>query len=116
MVTWLKFGIVASLLLTTRAVGQTLDEYQVKAAFIVKFAGFVEWPPSAFKNPADPLVICVMGRNPFGHQIENMVEGNPLMDEPSPCAPSPTAGMRSPAISCLSVHRNNGVLAPFWTS
>ena len=75
MVTWLKFGIVASLLLTTRAVGQTLDEYQVKAAFIVKFAAFVEWPAAAFKGPADPLVICVMGRNPFGHQIENMVEG-----------------------------------------
>jgi len=72
---WLRFGIIASILFATRAGGQTLDEYQVKAAFIVKFAGFVEWPPSAFKGPADPLAICVMGRNPFGHQIESLIEG-----------------------------------------
>ena len=64
-----------SLLLTARAGAETLDEYQVKAAFVVKFAGFVEWPPAAFNGPADPLTICVMGRNPFGHNIESMVEG-----------------------------------------
>jgi hypothetical protein len=72
---WLRPGIIASILLATCAGGQALDEYQVKAAFIVKFAGFVEWPPAAFKGPADPLVICVMGRNPFGHQLESLVEG-----------------------------------------
>jgi hypothetical protein len=79
---WLKFGIVASLLLTTRAAGQTLDEYQVKAAFIVKFAGFVEWPAAAFKGPADPLTICVMGRNPFGHYLESLVEGKDIDGRP----------------------------------
>ncbi len=79
---WLRFGIIASILLATRAGGQTIregaqpmDEYQVKAAFVVKFAGFVEWPPAAFKSPADPLTVCVLGRNPFGHQLESMVEG-----------------------------------------
>jgi hypothetical protein len=82
MFSWLRFGIVAALLLATHAGGQTIrgggqamDEYQVKAAFVVKFAGFVEWPAAAFKSPADPLTICVMGRNPFGHQLESMVEG-----------------------------------------
>ena len=75
MFPWLRFGIIAAILFATRAGGQTLDEYQVKAAFIVKFAAFVEWPPAAFKGPADPLTICVMGRNPFGHQLESMVEG-----------------------------------------
>jgi hypothetical protein len=72
---WLRFGIVALVLLATRAAGQTLDEYQVKAAFLVKFASFVEWPPAAFKGRADPLVICVMGRNPFAHQLESLVQG-----------------------------------------
>jgi hypothetical protein len=71
----LRFGIVGLILLAASAGGQTLDEYQVKAAFLVKFASFVEWPPAAFKGPADPLTICVMGRSPFGHQIESLVEG-----------------------------------------
>jgi len=67
--------MIAAALLAARAGGQTLDEYQVKAAFIVKFAGFIEWPSSAFRNPADPLAFCVMGHNPFGHQLESLVEG-----------------------------------------
>jgi hypothetical protein len=75
MCPWLRFGIIAAILFASRAGGQTPDEYQVKAAFIVKFAGFVEWPPAAFKGPADPLVICVMGHSPFGHQLESLVEG-----------------------------------------
>ncbi len=82
---WLRVGIVASLVLaalagaqTIREGGQAMDEYQVKAAFLVKFAGFIEWPPTAFKSPADPLIICVMGRNPFGHQLESLVEGKDI--------------------------------------
>jgi hypothetical protein len=75
MFPWLRFGIIAAISLTAQARGQMLDEYQVKAAFIVKFASFVEWPAAAFKGPADPFTFCVMGRNPFGHDLENLVEG-----------------------------------------
>ena len=93
---WLRFGIIASLL-PALAGGQAMDEYQVKAAFVVKFAGFVEWPPAAFKGPADPLTICVMGRNPFGHQIEAMVEGKSV--DGRPFALRPIADVRD-AIAC----------------
>jgi hypothetical protein len=49
------------------------DEYQVKAAFLFNFAKFVEWPSVAFKGPDDPLAICVLGQNPFGTALEDVV-------------------------------------------
>lgn len=36
-------------------------EQQVKAAFLFKFSGYVEWPQSAFAEPGSPLVIGVTG-------------------------------------------------------
>lgn len=49
------------------------DEYQVKAAFLFNFAKFVEWPQFAFKGPDDPIAICVLGRDPFGTALEDVV-------------------------------------------
>jgi hypothetical protein len=41
------------------------EEYQVKGAFLLNFAKFVEWPEQAFKGPGDAITICVLGANPF---------------------------------------------------
>jgi hypothetical protein len=46
------------------------DEYRVKGAFLLNFARFVDWPPRAFKSPADPISICILGANPFGPVLE----------------------------------------------
>src|SRR5258708_38061986 len=56
---------------------QTIDEYRVKAAFLYNFAKFVEWPADSFKNPGDPIIICVLG-NPFGDRLENTVSGKEI--------------------------------------
>jgi hypothetical protein len=60
-----------------------LDEYTVKAAFLVNFTQFVEWPPGAFQSADDSIAICVLGQDPFGHSLEERVarraiEGRPL--------------------------------------
>jgi len=34
-------------------------EYQVKAAFLLNFTKFIEWPASAFDTPDSPIVICI---------------------------------------------------------
>jgi len=63
------------------AVGQTpsADEYHVKAAFLYNFAKFVEWPDTAFKNPHEPLVICILGRNSaFRPLLEEAVQGKQI--------------------------------------
>jgi hypothetical protein len=71
----LRFGLLLCTLLASRGFGQKLDEYQVKAAFVVNFASFVEWPAEAFRGPQDAFTICVLGRDPFGHWLEGLAQG-----------------------------------------
>ena len=54
------------------------DEYQVKAAFLYNFAKFVEWPVEVFENPAEHLMICVLGEDPFGRAIDDVVSGKKI--------------------------------------
>ena len=48
-------------------------ETQIKAAFLFKFLGFVEWPPQAFSRPDAPLVIGVLGANPLADELAQVV-------------------------------------------
>jgi hypothetical protein len=45
-------------------------EYAVKAAYLTKFVPFIEWPDGAFASPASPVVICVLGDDPFAGKLE----------------------------------------------
>src|SRR5207237_9062812 len=56
------------------------DEYQVKAAFLYNFAKFVEWPSGTFANSNDPIGICIVGQNPFGSTLDDMVQGKKIGD------------------------------------
>ncbi len=73
----MKFRIGGMILgfLATAASGQTADEYHVKAAFLFNFAKFVDWPSQAFKSAADPISICIVGKNPFGNALSQAVSG-----------------------------------------
>lgn len=50
-------------------------EYQVKAVFLFNFTQFVEWPAGAFPDDKAPFVICVLGRDPFGENLDEAVRG-----------------------------------------
>ncbi len=50
-------------------------EYQVKSAFLLNFTKFVEWPASAFEAPDSPITICILGEDPFGGALDQMVAG-----------------------------------------
>ena len=45
------------------------DEYQVKAAFLLNFARFVEWPASHVSNN---FTIGVLGRDPFDRALDSL--------------------------------------------
>src|SRR5258705_7701994 len=51
------------------------EEYQIKAAFLFNFAQFVEWPRAAFRESDSPLVIGVLGDDPFGKLLDETVRG-----------------------------------------
>lgn len=45
-------------------------EYSIKANYLVRFAAFVDWPVGVFAGPQSPVVICVVGRDPFGRVLD----------------------------------------------
>ncbi|MEG2034300.1 MAG: YfiR family protein, partial [Janthinobacterium sp.] len=51
-------------------------ERQVKAAYLYKFAGFVDWPDGSFARPDSPLVIGVAGADALAEQLELSVAGH----------------------------------------
>jgi hypothetical protein len=57
------------------AAGEESREYKLKAAFIYNFVQFVDWPASAFANAQSPIVITVVGENPFGGALEQATRG-----------------------------------------
>ena len=50
-------------------------EYAVKATFLYKFAGFVEWPAAAFESASSPFTICVLGSDPVALLIDHAAAG-----------------------------------------
>jgi len=54
--------------------GQTVShEYPLKAVFLFNFAQFTDWPTNAFDKPDSPLVIGVLGDDPFGALLDDTV-------------------------------------------
>ena len=45
---------------------------QMKAAHLLKFAHYIEWPVQAFADPADPIVIGVIGAAPLAEELERI--------------------------------------------
>jgi hypothetical protein len=68
--------------LTVPAQTKSPNEYQVKAVFLFNFAQFVEWPAGAFAGAKTPIVIGVLGQNPFGSYLEDTVRGETVEDRP----------------------------------
>ena len=50
----------------------------VKATYLYKFAPFVTWPSA----PGDNLVICVVGKDPFGDVLDKAVAGQSYNNSP----------------------------------
>ncbi len=48
------------------------SEYAVKAAFLVKFADYVDWPPDP-SAASRPFVVAVLGPDPFGDMLDRIV-------------------------------------------
>jgi hypothetical protein len=70
----------AAVLLALGAGGQcaaqgATSEQDVKAAFLYKFAGYVEWPDPAFPNAEAPIVIGVLGDDALAAALDQAVAG-----------------------------------------
>src|SRR5271163_4085213 len=53
-------------------------EYELKAAFLYNFAKFIDWPESSFANARSPFVICVLGADPFGRVLDDVLRNKSI--------------------------------------
>lgn len=67
-------------------------EYQVKAAFLYNFTKFVEWPPARFADATSPIVIGVLGKNPFGDELEKVARDRKVNGRSITIVHLPTGG------------------------
>ncbi|HEX4739834.1 MAG TPA: YfiR family protein [Caulobacteraceae bacterium] len=57
-------------------------ETTVKAVDLCKFAPFVDWPPGAIGPPHTPVVLCIVGNDPFGSVLDRAVARQQVGDHP----------------------------------
>jgi hypothetical protein len=58
------------------------SEDQVEAVFVFNFSHFVEWPRQSFAGPSDPFIIGILGSDPFGAHLEEVVRGEQINGHP----------------------------------
>jgi len=74
---WTLCAIFVSVIfvLAAPSQAQVSKEYQLKAVLLWRLAQFTQWPSNAFESADSPVVICVLGENPFGGALEAAVRG-----------------------------------------
>jgi hypothetical protein len=65
---------------------------QVKAAYLHKFAGYVDWPAQAFADPAAPFVIGVVGAGNVREELTRLVAGRTVLGRAIEVRRLPAAG------------------------
>jgi hypothetical protein len=76
---WLLFpGLCLAAAFASAAPG----EYQLKAVFLFNFVQFVEWPEAAFASADAPIVIGVLGTDPFGPVLDEIVRDEKIAQRP----------------------------------
>jgi hypothetical protein len=83
--TRLRFLLIGLLFLgsTLGMCAQSISkEYQLKAAFLYNFTKFVDWPAQRFVSDTSPIVIAIVGKNPFGTELDSLVSGRLVKGRP----------------------------------
>jgi len=58
------------------------SEYALKSVFLYNFCRFIDWPDSAFASPTEPLIIGIIGDDPFGSLLNEAVAGEKYHNRP----------------------------------
>ena len=79
---YLLVAVLGTVSLPAVAQSSASNEYQIKAAFLFNFTQFIDWPVQTFSSPDAPFVIGVLGHDPFGYYLEEIVEGEQINGHP----------------------------------
>jgi len=73
-------------------------EPQMRAAFLLNFPKYVEWPPASFASPTSPILIAVLGDENVADDLAAMSDGKLFEGDPIKLLRNPTAAQ------CLESH------------
>jgi hypothetical protein len=59
-----------------------LTEYEAKAGFLYHVGWFVEWPATTVQGRASTFTIGVLGTNPFGGVLDDVMRGKTIHERP----------------------------------
>ena len=65
----LMFAVIILASADKSAMASEVEEYSVKAAFILNFVKFTNWPTASFATADDPYQLCIMGSNAMVDQF-----------------------------------------------
>lgn len=54
------------------------SEYQIKAKYLYNLARFVDWPEHTFADSNSSYIIGILGKDPFGIDLEKTIEGKKI--------------------------------------
>jgi hypothetical protein len=57
-------------------------EHEIKAVFLLNFAQFVEWPEGTFATTNSPIVVGILGDDPFGPALDQAAVGEQPQGRP----------------------------------
>jgi hypothetical protein len=59
-----------------------VSEHEIKAVYLFNFAQFVEWPSEVFPEGDSPIIIGILGKDPFGGFLEETIQGEEVSGHP----------------------------------
>ncbi|HVS19925.1 MAG TPA: YfiR family protein [Planctomycetota bacterium] len=71
----LAHGSSAAPARVTAESAQEGTEYKVKAASLYHFINYTTWPKEVFEDERSPVVLLVLGEDPFGKALDELLKG-----------------------------------------
>lgn len=53
-------------------------QYRIEAAFLFNFTKFIDWPETAFNSVNSPFIIGILGDDPFGNFLDEIVKNEKI--------------------------------------
>ena len=75
-------ALLAWLMAPLQLASASQSEYALKSVFLYNFCRFIDWPDSAFASPTEPLIIGIIGDDPFGSLLNEAIEGEKYHNRP----------------------------------
>jgi len=71
-------ALIGSFILFAARASEPSSDKQTKSKFLINFAQFTDWPATAFGNDNEPLIIGILGTDPFGKSLDKLADDEVL--------------------------------------